>query len=338
MNKVQHFLALVVIGLGSSRYALWGQSPIRQIPDSAWSQLRQMEDSLVILAYQMVGDTIVRRRLPAAHRFVRLLIRALKLPGSYWYPFDSLRKVISIVDAPDGRFRIFSWEVLRSDGWYRHFGAIQLRSKQLKLIPLLDYSPWLRHAEDTSFCAPVWWGCTYYNIIVKRKWLKKYYFLFGWNWHDLFSNRKVAEVLWLRRRKGEIQACFGAPLFWIPDSGRKLYRFILEYKKDAAVTLNYNPDKKMIVYSYLVPLSPLMRGNKRWYVPEGTYDGFVWRWGQWKHRQMVLQPKKPITPPGTDKANTRRNASIEEELIRKSQKRTRKSRTPLPKIQEGQVQ
>ncbi len=55
----------------------------------------------------------------------------------------------------------------------------------------------------------------------------------------------------------------------------------------------------MIVFDYLVPLNPLLEGNKAFYVPEGTYDGFVWKRGKWRFRTMVLTPKKPVAPPGT---------------------------------------
>ncbi len=266
----------------------------------SFAEIRAIEDSLITLASCAVGDSIVQNRLQCSYQMIPLLIKALKTENSYEYPFDSLGKIISILRSPDKKFRIFSWETLLPDGFnYRHFGAIQMRSDTLILIPLIDHAPLLKNPTDTHFCSPVWFGATYYNIVIKRKWFRKYYFLFGLNWNNMRSNKKVVEPMRVFKKRDSAWACFGYPLFFFPDSNKRVKRFILEYKKDAFVTLNYNEDLKRIVYDYLVPLNPLLEGRREFYVPEGTYDGFVWKHNKWVHITYALKPKKPVVPPGT---------------------------------------
>jgi hypothetical protein len=69
------------------------------------------------------------------------LVSALKVPHSFNYLFDSV-KSISIINAPDNRFRIFSWHVMNQDGSYRFYGTIQMNTgDKLLMYPLEDYSP-----------------------------------------------------------------------------------------------------------------------------------------------------------------------------------------------------
>ena len=64
---------------------------------------------------------------------VKTLVKALKIPGSFDYPFDSV-PTVSIV-YPDNRdFRIITWQMELKDLSHRYFGAIQMHSDSLVLF------------------------------------------------------------------------------------------------------------------------------------------------------------------------------------------------------------
>ena len=86
---------------------------------------QQREDSLKVFSFDIVNAEAPSSRFRADSQFVRSLVRALKLPNSFYYPFDSLQ-TISRLYAPDSSFRIFTWQFKRDDMLYLQEGAIQM--------------------------------------------------------------------------------------------------------------------------------------------------------------------------------------------------------------------
>src|SRR5579872_770991 len=73
----------------------------QQIAPHDMEKLRIMEDSLVVSADSMYEAFIPDLRIGLSEHFVKQLVRALKIPNSWAYPFDSLRKMINIIYADD---------------------------------------------------------------------------------------------------------------------------------------------------------------------------------------------------------------------------------------------
>jgi hypothetical protein len=103
------------------------------------SFFRSKEDSLSVLANQIITSTDPAIRFRSDSHFTRILVRALKTPFSFYYPFDSLAS-ISRLFSPDSSFRIFTWQVSKDEDVHRRHGAIQLNTQDgsLKLFPLID--------------------------------------------------------------------------------------------------------------------------------------------------------------------------------------------------------
>ena len=97
-----------------------------------------LQDSLQILSYKMINDSIEPERYNANYKFIKTLVNTLKTPYSFNFSFDSL-KTISIQSSPDKRFRIFSWHVMNNDGSYRYYGTIQMNNPdgKLQMFPLV---------------------------------------------------------------------------------------------------------------------------------------------------------------------------------------------------------
>ena len=94
------------------------------------TELKAMEDTLVVTADSMYNAFIEDQRIEYNEKFVKQLVRALKIKGSYSYPFNELQKKINIISPEDNKFRIFNWSIAPTDITRRYYGAIQMNSEE----------------------------------------------------------------------------------------------------------------------------------------------------------------------------------------------------------------
>ncbi|NLR62855.1 hypothetical protein HGH92_00930 [Chitinophaga varians] len=264
-----------------------------QRPDAAgYARLRKDQDTLQQLSREIFAGKGDAGREAATEQFIPALVRALKTPYSFRFPFDSLRTV-SIQYPQDSSFRIFTWALERETGFYRHYGAIQMNTPdgQLKLFPLFDISDYITNT-DTIAGNKAWYGCLYYNIVQRHYFNQEYYTLFGWDANNPRSQKKLVEMLTFK--KGT--PVFGGPFFsYAEDSVPKptRNRFILEYKKESTATLNYNKELDMIVFDHLI--SETNEPAKKYtYVSDMDYEGFKWKGGKWTHVNKIFHDAIPL--------------------------------------------
>lgn len=274
--------------------ALAGLAQAPSPPDN--KTLRGKEDSLRALSEQVIDGSFLAERIYADSLFTRVLVRALKEEGSFFFPFDSLYTV-SRLYSPDSSFRIITWQVQIHPNRYRQRGAIQMHTKDgsLKLFPLIDKSDVIISYEDTITDHTAWPGAVYYNIIRKEVKGKPVYTLLGYDENDMSSNKKLIEILDLSGEK----PVFGRFMF----SGRKCARYIIEYKKAAGPRMNYDSELDMIIFEHLISESgePL---NKYTLVGDGDYEAFRWNpdFGQWLYvpklfEYVTPENKEPVPMP-----------------------------------------
>lgn len=281
MKKPLILLALVVFGLTASAQE-------SKLSASDIKVLRKKEDSLKLLMKNIFLDSTTAGRMRSDSLFIRTLVRGLQVKNSFYYRFDSLRAVSKLF-APDSSFKIFTWQ-LDYDGMYvRQRGAIQFRTPDgsLKLVPLRDYSEFADNAVDSVRTKDTWIGAVYYNIVMNEHNGKKYYTLFGFDENSIRSNKKWIEVLTFDNRN---QPQFGGAYFsFEKDSVRRntQFRYNIEYKKDAATTVNYDPEMGMILFDHLISESE--EPDNPWtLIPDGDYEGFKWSGGKWVHVNKVF--------------------------------------------------
>jgi len=315
------FICLLLICLFSSITAAKAQH-LRQADSTL---LSKQQDSL-----QRVADTILNGktediRQQASDQFIPQLVRALKAPYSFEFPFDSLQS-ISIQYPQDSTFRIFTWGLENDNGFYRHYGAIQMNSKngQLKLFPLFDNSDYSSNV-DTVGDNKAWYGCLYYKIVQQHFFNSEYYTLFGYDANNLRSTKKLVDMLQFKNGK----PVFGGPFFsyaedTVPKPTRK--RFIIEYSKKATISLSYNPEMDMIVFDHLVSATN-EPGKPYTYVPDLDYEGFKWKGGKWVHIEKVFHDALPLgkfpvqQPQDQRKKNLMRPQTAEEMEAEKASKK-----------------
>lgn len=263
----------------------------QKIAPADLKKLKAKEDSLANFSRTLVMDTLTAGRMRADSFFVRTLIRSLQVKNSFYYPFDSVLGVSKLY-APDSSFRIISWVLSYDDYYSRQRGAIQMRTPDgsLKLHPLYDVSEISMDIMDSTRTKANWIGAVYYDMVKTEFQGRKYYTLFGIDNNTVMSNKKWIEVLHFSD-KGE--PLFGGPFFsfandTIPKPVQK--RFQLEYKEDARIILKYDPELQMIVFDHLIPEDG--EPEKKWtYIPDGDYEGFQWKNGQWVHVEKIFHFK-----------------------------------------------
>jgi hypothetical protein len=262
---------------------------VNGIAQADLTKLKQEEDTLAKYSKYMVSAEDASKRFYSDSVFIRTLVRALKTPYSFSYPFDSVN--VSKIYAPDSSFRIFTWEVERDESYYKQFGAIQMQTKDgsLNLLPLFDASDGVSNPSDSVRNNRNWIGAIYYKIVMKEYKGKKYYTLLGFDDNNFESTKKWIEVLSFDNNN---QPVFGGRYFDYKEDSIKpaqpAYRFCFEYKKDARARLQYDPELDLIVFDHLI--SESNEPNKKFtLIPDGDYEGFKWSNGKWMHIENVFQ-------------------------------------------------
>ncbi|MSQ78801.1 MAG: hypothetical protein EXR21_03875 [Flavobacteriaceae bacterium] len=303
-----------------------------QLDSARLDSLQSLEFHIQGQAMVMLNDKDERARISSTYFMVKNLVAAFKIKGSYYYPFDSV-KSLSILYPEDKTFRIITWHLVLNDGTNRQYGVIQmnpdffnLKKQQPKLYyPLIDRSDSVSDPLHTVCDAEKWWGGHYYKIITTKVKKKKYYTLLGMDGYSMMGNRKVIDVLWF---DAEGIPHFGALIFDNNTPQRKVEKTIVEgyhpevliheekntekenrekrviflYDNDATMTMRYLSEEKTIIFDNLIPKDGKSFELKHMYVPDGTFDYYVWEKDRWKLHRFYNADKTPtIGEPG--KAN-----------------------------------
>jgi hypothetical protein len=231
-------------------------------------------------------------RLRSDSIFTRIIVRALKTPYSFEYPFDSLITISKLM-APDSSFRIFTWQLVKDESYCRQKGFIQLNTPDgsLQLFPLRDVSEFTRNQLDTISNHGGWMGAVYYRMVQKKYQNINYYTLFGYDENNARSTRKWIDILSFDKNKNPVFGLKNGFTFEkdsIPQSSQN--RFMLEYKKDGRARIQYDEELDMILLDHLI--SETNEPEKKYtLIPDGDYEGFIWKEGRWQHIEKVFTQK-----------------------------------------------
>jgi hypothetical protein len=284
VKKMFAFIALVFMLLSGAK------GHAQNINPQDMEKFQIMEDSMMTAADSMYDAFLPDTHIFYSERFVKQLVRTLKIPNSYYYPFDKLKNKINIIYADDNTFRIFNWEIIPSTILKHYYGAVQLPQEKLKLYPMFDYTEQMgKGAEDSILSNGKWYGSIIYRIMSREFQGHKVYTLFGANTSGQISDKKVLDPMMITERG----LSFGAPIFGVASRNfprQRINRFILEYKKGVQASMNWNEEKQVIIFDKLVSLSN-DPGRKYTYVPSGQYDGFRWADETWNYVQDLI----PVT-------------------------------------------
>lgn len=257
-------------------------------------------------------------RYLASEEAVQLLAEALEEEDSEEWRWQ-LPSYVSVLTSPDKLFRIFTWAVVRDNGEFECFGAVQFyneKEEYYEHLLLHDKSEEIMNREESVLSADLWLGAVYQDIIQTTSGSHTYYTLLGWNGVDNLTERKIIEPVYIRNGVPQ----FGAPLF---RRMRNQRRVVLEYSNNAVVNLSYETQyvqeverkrekvkgtnryqtvekvkehkEQMIIFDEVEPQVPGMEGLFQYYVPSGTEQAYAFVDGKWELRngaQGRLSDKK----------------------------------------------
>ena len=260
--------------------------------------------SQIELVYNASTDN---ERYHASETVSILFQEALAQEDSFKWKWDFGSR-ISVLTAPDGKFRIITWPVVRDNGEYECFGFVQSydeEDEEYRVYVLNDKSDEIISRNEAVLGPSEWFGAVYQELIQTSYDGHNYYTLLGWSGVDHLTQRKVMEPIWFKR--GSSLPNFGQALFRRERDRRRL---VLEYTRDAMVNLRYetqyvrevetkrvkkkgskrpvvvqeNHDSKrrMIIFDEVAPRVPGMEGLYRYYIPTGTEQAYAFVKGKWE--------------------------------------------------------
>jgi hypothetical protein len=287
-----------MLGIQSAQAQKLAQGSINRIDTLSLDSLNDLEIRLEALGKLMITSTDEQERLTSAYHFVKSFVRALRVPNSYFYNFDTIKN-ISVLPSPDNKFRVITWNLALNNESYRNYGVIQLNPDYINTIkdttnlrsyyPLIDRSEQIKNALDTTVSSEHWFGALYYKIIANTYKKQTYYTLIGWDGNTMMSNKKVVESLYFENNEPR----FGASIFDLKDKRFKqpLKRMIFEYNNSANMVLRYEPTKNILVQENVAPTRPQDYGHPETYVPDGSYDFYKFnkKTGRWEKQIDMLK-------------------------------------------------
>lgn len=263
------------------------------------AKLEEFQDTLALAGYAVVNDSITEYRFGACKKLIVTLKRALQIKNSFNFPFDRAASV-SIQYPQDSSFRIFTWQLYVDKDTYRYYGAIQMNSPDLKLIPLIDRSTNIESSnlEQMELTPDQWYGNLIYSIRQFDTPQGRQYLLFGFDGYRFFFKRKLIDVLHFKDGK----AVFGSPVFVAIDENNNKTtkkRVLKEYSADASVSLKFVLEMDMIITEHLERINGNY-GEGPTFVPDGSYEGYKLENGAWTYIEKVfsqISEEPPIPYP-----------------------------------------
>jgi len=244
---------------------------------SAQFLITEQEADLSILLDSLRASTTDKAKARWNGEFRALMQKTLEDPAAFTYPFETLRTVGKI-DSPDGKVRIFSWNVEQADQ-SQFYCAFVLKKDdnrpEHKVYELIDNSFMLPPRTDEVVESASWYGALYYQIIPVEKGNKTYYTVLGWDGNTTSSNIKLIDALTF----GGNSVKLGAPIFKMGDVTKR--RVYFEHSEKSVMSLRWDEDQKRIMFDHLSPETPTMEGFYEYYVPDMSYDAFEFNGTKW---------------------------------------------------------
>ena len=210
-----------------------------------------------------------------ANDFYNSFAEKLAAPGSFDYPFDSLKNIGSVYSG-DKALRIFTWNIPVGLNDHLYFGIAMYHSGTKKdyVVVKLNNPVGINQLKKIG----KWPGALYYEIIQTKHAGQKYYTLLGFSFNNTLSNKKVIDVLSIDEFD-ELYFC--KDLFYYEKKRSDRIEFI--YNEKATMSLRFDGEKKMIIFDHLSPSKPSLTGKYEFYGPDFTYDGLKFEKGIWQH-------------------------------------------------------
>ena len=182
------------------------------------------------------------------------------------------------ITSPDSLLKIVTWNLVLEDNNGMYFCYLIRRGELTgkKWIYNLQ-TPYRQESikTDTIIIESEWYGALYYDLKPYFVNGRQCWVLLGLDYGNPEITRKIIDVLNFTPNS---VVSFGSKWFLVEDNLR--YRKVFEYASGGMMTLRFTSDTS-IVFDHLVPFSPEMEGDRRYYGPDYSYDAYIYRNGIW---------------------------------------------------------
>lgn len=216
--------------------------------------------------------------------FKEALEATLSIEASFNYQFSKL-STVGVINSPDKQMRIVNWNVEQDDFSQKYFCYVahfDKRKKTYHLTELKDMSFGMPSFPKEIITSEQWYGALYYKIIPVKKGSKTIYTVLGWDHNSSMSQVKLIDAIYFSGKNVKL----GSPIFKIGKETNK--RVFFEHSKKATMYLNYEVDRDRIMMDHLSPESPSMANFRSFYVPDLSYDAFVFKGSKWILHEDVI--------------------------------------------------
>lgn len=257
------------------------------IPVLNWSQstdIAEIENKLSLLLDDLRSAENNQDKEAKNRLFKAELETALQSPEAFEYSFSKL-KTVGFIDSPDKEIRIVNWNVEQDDMSQKYYCFVihqDKRKKEQVVTELKDISFGMPSHPSDILSSDEWYGALYYKIIPVNKGSKTLYTVLGWDHNSSLSQVKLIDVIYFSGSSVKL----GSPIFKIGKETKK--RVFYEHSKKATMHLNYESDRKRIMMDHLSPESPSMANFRSFYVPDLSYDAFIFKGGKWILEEDVI--------------------------------------------------
>lgn len=224
------------------------------------------------------------------------MLNFLKLEDAFSYKFKQL-KTVAIIDSPDKLVRIVNWNLEYNDLTYAYAAYVmkfESEDEPIKIIEFVDKLDPYTVKPEGIIDAKNWYGALYYKIIPVEYHGNMEYTLLGWDGGTSGSNFKIIDVLTFTANSAKL----GSPLFVKKNTTSK--RVIFEYSDKSIMSLKFDEKNQRIVYDHLSPESASLVGVFSYYVPDFSYDAYIWQEDKWILEEDVIA----VNASGTNKQRT----------------------------------
>jgi hypothetical protein len=216
--------------------------------------------------------------------FQTKLERVIEEDWFFDHPFSSLQSVGKIY-SQDKEVRIISWNVQWENNSNSYFAYILKREKRKDghfVVQLKDNSKMLPRQPTDILDDENWYGALYYDIKDVEKGRKTYYTLFGYDANNERSKVKLLDVLHFAGKSVKL----GYPFFETKNGWAN--RVFFEHSSRAVMSLKYEKDRDMIIFDHLSPESPNLAEFREYYIPDMSYDAYVFEDNKWRLREDII--------------------------------------------------
>ena len=218
----------------------------------------------------------------ASQNFSTKMKAFLSQEGAFDYEFKHL-ETVAIIDSPDKKVRIVNWNIEYPDFSYSYGGFVLVKNnKKVNIYTLTDALDPYESKPTSKLSANQWYGALYYKIIPFQRSRKTEYLLLGWDGGTTGSNFKIIDVLTVSRKSIE----FGSPV--LNDNNKISNRVIFEYADRAKMTMRFEEKYGRIVMDHLSPEAPSLEGLYSYYVPDLSYDAYIYDGDYWNLKEDVI--------------------------------------------------